>query len=41
MAQEAVREIMRNASDGSRFDSSRFFIAKIIERGSVASLRKR
>jgi LacI family transcriptional regulator len=41
MAGEAVRQLMRDAADGTRLAGSRYFTAKIIERGSVATLGKR
>jgi DNA-binding LacI/PurR family transcriptional regulator len=37
MAAEAVRQIIRDIENGTRFTGSRFFIATVIERGSVAS----
>jgi DNA-binding LacI/PurR family transcriptional regulator len=40
MASEAVRQIMRNVDDGDKFNGTRYFTAKIIERGSVSSFRK-
>jgi LacI family transcriptional regulator len=41
MMSEAVRQIMRNVEDQNRFDGTRYFTAKIIERGSVSSYRKK
>jgi DNA-binding LacI/PurR family transcriptional regulator len=39
MAREAVTQLIRNIEDGGRFGGSRYFIAKLIERGTVASYR--
>ncbi len=40
MAHEAVRQIIRNVDDGNKFKGTRYFTAKIIERGSVSSLKE-
>jgi len=38
MAHEAVRQIIRNVDGGNKFNGTRYFTAKIIERGSVLPL---
>lgn len=40
MTAAAVKQIIQDIEDGSRFGGSRYFIARIIERGSVATLHE-
>ena len=41
MAGEAVKQIMECVENNTKFDGSRYFTARILERGSVASYRKK